>query len=141
MLLSMVKGQRFTFKKEERVTGKKRIENLFAHGQSFLAYPFRIVFYEYEYAAASPSVSILISIPKKRLKRATARNRMKRLVREAYRLNKNIFQSDLLLENHRMDVAFIYVKDELSGFDIVEKSVCKSLREISGKLKIEREKC
>ena len=34
MLLSMVEGQRFTFKKEERVTGKKRIENLFAHGQS-----------------------------------------------------------------------------------------------------------
>ncbi|MDO5665030.1 MAG: ribonuclease P protein component [Bacteroidia bacterium] len=136
----MVEGQRFTFKKEERVSGKKRIENLFAHGQSFLAYPFRIVFYEYECAVSEP-VSILISIPKKRLKRATARNRMKRLVREAYRLNKNLLQSDLLIENHRIDLAFVYVKDELSGYDIVEKSVCKSLREISNKLKIEREKC
>lgn len=135
----MVKGQRFTFKKEERVTGKKRIEHLFAHGQSFLAYPFMIVFYEY--AATSESVSILISIPKKRLKRATARNRMKRLVREAYRLNKNIFQSDLLLDNHRVDIAFVYVKDELADYNIVEKSVCKALREISNKLEIEREKC
>ncbi|MGI6046528.1 MAG: ribonuclease P protein component [Petrimonas sp.] len=136
----MVEGQRFTFKKEERVAGKKRIENLFACGQSFLIYPFRIVFYEYECAASKP-VSILISIPKKRLKRATARNRMKRLVREAYRLNKNLLQSDVLLDNHRIDVAFVYVKDELSGYDVVEKSVCKSLCEISIKLKIEREKC
>lgn len=140
MLLSMVEGQRFTFKKEERVTGKKRIENLFAHGQSFLAYPFRIVFYEYECAAPEP-VSVLISIPKKRLKRATARNRMKRLVKEAYRLNKSLIPAELLLDNHRIDVAFVYVKDELCGYDVVEKSVCKSLREISNKLMIKREKC
>ncbi len=140
MLLSMVEGQRFTFKKEERVTGKKRMEDLFACGKSFLMYPFRIVFYEYE-CTASEAVSVLISIPKKRLKRATARNRMKRLVREAYRLNKGLLQSNLLPDNHRIDIAFVYVKDELSGYDIVEKSVCKSLREISNKLTIEREKC
>lgn len=140
MLLSMVEGQRFTFKKEERVTGKKRIENLFAHGQSFLAYPFRIVFYEYK-CAQPELVSILISIPKKRLKRATERNRMKRLLREAYRLNKYLLQSALLLEGHRVDIAFVYVKDEPAGYEIVEKSVRKSLREISNKLKIEREKC
>lgn len=137
----MVEGLRFTFKKEERVTGKKRIETLFAHGRSFISYPFRIVFYTYECAAAPAPVSILISIPKKRLKRATDRNRMKRLVREAYRLNKTLFRDDLLPENHRMDVAFIYVKDELAGYEVVEKSVCKSLREISNKLKMESEKC
>ncbi|MDO5523549.1 MAG: ribonuclease P protein component [Bacteroidia bacterium] len=124
----MVEGQRFTFKKEERVTGKKRIENLFAHGRSFVAYPFRIVFYEYEPCTPS-SVSILVSIPKKKLKKATDRNRMKRLAREAYRLNKNLFE-----KNSRLDIAFIYLKDELSGYDVVEKGVCKALREISNKI-------
>lgn len=136
----MVEGQRFTFKKEERVAGKKRVENLFAHGRSFLAYPFRVVFYEYECEASEP-VAILASIPKKRLKRAADRNRMKRCVREAYRLNKNLLLSDYLLDNHRIDVAFIYVKDELSGYELVEKSVRKALREISTQLKVEREKC
>ena len=137
----MVKGLRFTFKKEERVAGKKRIESLFALGRSFLAYPFRIVFYENPCVSASQSVSILVSIPKKRLKKATARNRMKRLVREAYRLNKHKFLPDLSLGNHQVDIAFVYIKDELSEYDVVEKSICKALREISGKLKIEREKC
>lgn len=140
MLLSMVEGQRFTFKKEERVTGNKRISTLFACGRSFLVYPFRIVFYEYEYTASEP-VSVLVSIPKKRLKRATARNRMKRLVREAYRINKDLLLSHLLQSNHRIDIAFVYVKDELTGYDKVEKSVCKSLQEISNKLKDGREVC
>ena len=66
---------------------------------------------------------------------------MKRLLREVYRLNKYLLQSDLLLEDHRVDIAFVYVKDEPAGYEIVEKSVRKSLREISNKLKIEREKC
>ena len=130
----------FTFGKDERVSGKMRIDHLFAAATSFLAYPFRIVFYEYECAAPEP-VSVLISIPKKRLKRATARNRMKRLVKEAYRLNKSLIPSELLLDNHRIDVVFVYVKDELCGYDVVEKSVCKSLREISNKLMKQREKC
>jgi ribonuclease P protein component len=140
MLLSMVEGQRFTFKKEERITGNKRISTFFARGGSFLVYPFKVVFYECECTASEP-VSILISIPKKRLKRATARNRMKRLVREAYRVNKELIPSHLLLDNHRIDIAFVYVKDELSDYDKVEKSVCKSLREISNKLKDVRAKC
>lgn len=140
MLLSMVEGQRYTFKKEERVTGNKRISTLFACGRSFLVYPFRVVFYEYEGIASAP-VSVLISIPKKRLKRATARNRMKRLVREAYRINKGLLLSHLLTENHRVDIAFVYVKDEISGYDKVEKSVCSSLREIADNLKDGREVC
>jgi ribonuclease P protein component len=140
MLLSMVERQRFTFKKEERVTGSKRISALFAHGASFLAYPFKVVFYDYECAVSGP-VSVLVSIPKKRLRRATARNRMKRLVREAYRINKELIPSDLLPDNRRVDIAFIYIKDELSGYDKVERSICKSLREISSKLKAERAKC
>ena len=66
---------------------------------------------------------------------------MKRLVKEAYRLNKSLIPAELLLDNHRIDVAFVYVKDELCGYDVVEKSVCKSLREISNKLMIQRDKC
>lgn len=129
----MVEGQRFTFKKDERVTGNKRIETLFASGHSFLAYPFRVVFYEYE-AVALPSVSVLVSIPKKRLKKAVARNRMKRLTREAYRLNKYQLLDNYSADNQRIDIAFIYIKDELSDYVVVEKSMRKALREISNQI-------
>lgn len=136
----MKQEQRYTFKKEERLTGEKRIENLFAHGQSFIAYPLRVVFLE------TPSVeellvSVLISIPKKRIKSAVKRNRLKRLVREAYRLNKTFFNT-ALQENHRLEVAFVYVKDELTDYATIEKAVIKALGNITQQLiNRENEKC
>jgi ribonuclease P protein component len=129
MLLSMNEGVCFKFTKEERVTGEKRIETLFTQGRSFMAYPFRVVFLETAHSRAMP-LSVLISIPKKRLKSAVHRNRMKRLVREAYRLNKHLIEDALLRKEGYIDVAFIYVKDELSDFDTVEKGIVKAIREL-----------
>lgn len=132
-------GQRFTFKKEERVTGEKRIDNLFTNGNAFMAYPFRVVFLETETSTDFP-LSILVSIPKKRIKSAVNRNRMKRLVREAYRLNKHLFYNEEIPENYHLDVAFIYVKDELSEYETVEKAVRKALNELIKQLR-EKKQC
>lgn len=129
----MKQEQRYTFKKEERLTGEKRIENLFAQGRSFISYPLRVVFLETP-SDSGFSVSILISIPKKRIKLAVKRNRLKRLVREAYRLNKTFFDTALLQENHRLEVAFIYVKDELTNYAAIEKAVVKALENITQQL-------
>lgn len=127
-------GQRFTFNKEERVTGEKRIENLFTNGSAFIAYPLRVVYLETAATSRFP-LSVLISIPKKRIKSAVKRNRMKRLVREAYRLNKHLFYGEEIPENYHLDVAFIYVKDELSEFGAVEKAMRKALSELIKKVK------
>jgi len=125
----MNEGDCFKFTKEERVTGDKRIETLFAEGRSFMAYPFRVVFLETAHPLAMP-LSILVSIPKKRLKSAVHRNRMKRLAKEAYRLNKHLIEDALLRKEGHIDVAFIYVKDELSDFATVEKGIRKALKEL-----------
>ncbi len=129
----MDEGQRFTFKKKERVTGVKRIEHLFAHGRSFISYPLRVIFVETD-GLHENRVSVLISVPKKRLKSAVKRNRVKRLIREAYRLNKYAFCIDSVKEAHGLDIAFIYVKDELTHYTAVEKGVRKALKEISRQL-------
>lgn len=138
MLLSMNEGKCFNFQKEERVTGKKRIEFLFAHGHSMMAFPFRVVYLETAHPFTVP-ISILISIPKKRLRSAVSRNRMKRLAREAYRLNKHLFDEIQTCEGTHTDIAFIYVKDEVSDFVTVEKSVRKAL--IALKKQIGKELC
>ncbi len=78
---------KYTFLKEERLTGKKNIEELFQHGSSFYLHPLLL-----KYSDKSESLScnsILISVPKKKFKRAVHRNLIKRRIREAYRLNKN----------------------------------------------------
>ncbi len=130
MLLSMNEGERFRLVKMERICGEKRIESLFANGSSFMAYPFRVVWLKKDAVSATP-VSVLISIPKKRLKRAVDRNRMKRVAREAYRLHKNQIIGQLLTDNLHLDVAFIYVKDELSDFVTTEKGILKAFRELT----------
>jgi ribonuclease P protein component len=120
----------FTFKKKERVTGEKRVETLFSGGQSFVAYPLRVVFLKMEPTVDLPSVSILISVPKKRIKRAIHRNRLKRLIRETYRLNKHLID----IKDYHLDVAFIYVKDEPSDYTSIEKGMQKALNELTHRM-------
>ncbi len=139
MLLSMNEGDCCKFRKEERVTGEKRVEALFSQGDSFMAYPFRVVFLETTPYQTEP-FSVLISIPKKRLRSAVDRNRMKRLTREAYRLNKHLLLKGILTdEKTHIDMAFIYVKDSLSDFSTVQKGVLKALGTL--KVKIGGVKC
>ena len=130
----------FTFKKNERITGEKRIESLFSNGQSFVAYPMRVIFAKTASVADLPPVSVLVSVPKKRIKSAVQRNRIKRLIRETYRLNKHLIAT---CDCH-LDVAFVYVKDELSDYATVEKGMLKALKFLSEQTKLiekQQEQC
>ncbi|GMT45255.1 MAG: ribonuclease P protein component [bacterium] len=78
-----------TFTKEERLHEKKLIERLFKDGKSFFTFPFQVFFSPLKTTSRYPA-RVLISVPKRNFKRAVDRNRIKRLVREAYRRNKYI---------------------------------------------------
>lgn len=135
----MDKGQRFTLKKDERIRGSKQIEYLFVNGRSFVSYPLRVVFIE-QPRVTSSQVSIFVSVPKKKIKSAVARNRIRRLIHEAYRLNKYTFDRSCLNENQMLEIAFVYLKNEMSDYETIERSVRKALKEVEKQL-TEREKC
>ncbi len=78
-----------TFKKEERLYEKKLMEQLFKGGKSFFVFPFKVFYVVVERAAPYPA-KVLVSVPKRNFKKAVDRNRIKRLVREAYRRNKAV---------------------------------------------------
>ena len=78
---------RYTFRKEERLCSQAIIEQLFKDGKSFAIFPFRIVYNTVDLPANVPA-QVTFSVAKKRIKRAVDRNRIKRLMREVYRLNK-----------------------------------------------------
>ncbi|MDI9606576.1 MAG: ribonuclease P protein component [Bacteroidota bacterium] len=132
--------KRFTFTKEERVTGKRRIETLFVQGNSFMAYPFRVVYLERPRGAFA-TASILVSVPKKRVRSAVQRNRVKRLAREAYRLNKHLLNPLVLREDRRIDIAFIYVIEEMTDYTTVEKGMRKALSILVAQLDKGKEIC
>ncbi|MDD2243194.1 MAG: ribonuclease P protein component [Dysgonamonadaceae bacterium] len=134
----MEEGLHFTLTKKERITGKNKIDNLFTNGKSFLKYPLKIVYIECESDSEYPA-SILISVPKKRLKLAFKRNKIKRLIREAYRLNKNTIVNDLLCSEKQINIAFVYVKDDLTDYETIERSMRKVLNELAVQLKTKEE--
>lgn len=138
MLLNMSDKNIYKFKKEEKVTGEDRIDSLFAKGKSFVAFPLRVVYLNTQFSIPSP-ISVLVSVPKKRIKSAVKRNRIKRQVREAYRLNKHYLDA-LIPQNIdlHLDIAFVFVKEELVDFSVIEKGMRKGLTEMVHKLSCNR---
>lgn len=98
-----------------------------------MAFPFRVVYLETALGVLNP-LSILISVPKKRMKSAVDRNRMKRLTREAFRLNKHLFPSGVSGIDRHWDVALISVANSLCDYATIEKGIRKVLKELNHRL-------
>ncbi len=122
-----------SFSKSEHLCGEKRITRLFTQGEAFIAYPLRVV-YLLEPKRDQESTSILVSVPKKRFKRAVKRNRLKRLMREAYRLNKQMLIEKLGDKQLQIHMAFNYVSDDVLEFAAVEKKMKLALQKLIDKI-------
>lgn len=127
------------FSKQERLCSKISIERIFASGISFIAYPLRVVCCSEKQSERYPKARILISVSKRKFKRAIKRNRVKRLIREAYRLHKTELFTNLDQNSHYVDIAFIYLKDELPTYAEIEKAILKANKIISETLANEPE--
>ena len=97
--------------KQERVCHRDDFNFLFSDGKSFYSYPFRCIFCEKE--SANSLVRIGISVSKKKFKHATDRNRIKRLTREAYRLEKRYLSDKMREQAIALDLLIIYTEDKL----------------------------
>ena len=104
-----------TFSKSERLSTKTLIKELFDKGSSFYFQPFKVLYLPSE---ASKEHQLLISVPKKNHKLAVKRNRLKRRIREAYRLHKPKLQS-----TKKYLIAYIYISKEILEYAEIEKSI------------------
>ncbi len=140
------------FPKSERLCSRKAIEALFAGGnRAFSAFPLRVV-YRVIPQVPSPSLSpqVLISVSKRHFKHAVDRNRAKRQIREAWRLNRDILSpssgsvSDGLsvgtpppaidsntLQPHSLHIAFIWLADTPQPSDLVHRKMRNLLHRIT----------
>lgn len=124
---------RYTFSKREKLCSEKTIGRMFSDGVSFVKFPLRVIYLVEELAdGEEPICQVLTSVPKKRFKRAVKRNRIKRLMREAYRLNKHILVS--ANTSKRISLSFIMLDDKEPSFFQVQKAVVKSLERVANAL-------
>jgi ribonuclease P protein component len=125
--------RKFTLSKDERISWKRHIDLLFASGDSFIAFPFRIIYITLEEEMPAP-VSIMVSVPKKKFKRAVKRNLIKRQAREAYRLQKYDLIDPITEKNKSLLVAFLYVDKVVQSVEAVEKGMRKAIRLLNEKI-------
>lgn len=109
----------------------KDIELLFSTTKSFKCFPLRVLFERRYPKTTDTGVSILISVPKKKFKKAVQRNRVKRLIRETYRLNKKILLFSMQEQDYDLLIAFIYIGQEICCFKDLDLAMKNALTTIN----------
>jgi ribonuclease P protein component len=111
-----------TFCREERLRSRKAIESLIKGGKTYFSYPFRITWKITEYPQGYP-MQIAFAVPKKRFKQAVKRNRIKRLLREAHRLNKSTIYEFLTEKNINLNVLVVYIGEDILPYHDMDKKM------------------
>ena len=109
----------FTYPKKEKLKSQKLIEQLFSEGRSVSAYPLRLVYLKTDFEDGS-RCKTGVSVSKRNFKNAVDRNRIKRLMREAYRLNKSAYFNNITASYALM---ILYISKDGTDFDSIEKKM------------------
>lgn len=119
-----------TYSKKEKLKSKKLIDQLFTEGQSVSAYPLRLVFLETP-LDDTVKAKTGVSVSKRYFKKAVDRNRVKRLLREAYRLNKNSYFNNITTQYALM---ILYIGKEKPTYSFVESKMNTLFDKFSSKV-------
>jgi len=129
----------FSFHKDERLKSRKTIGKIFQEGQSFIAYPLRIAWVIREDTTPDdPPIQFTQSVPKRRFAKAAHRNRIRRRIREAYRLNKHLLNNALAnQETPKFALMVIYIGKEELPYGPILKASKKWIKTFLKKVKTE----
>lgn len=124
---------RFTFSKNEILRKKKDIKELFENGSSFFMHPFKILYLPRN---TQEHHQVIFTVSRRTFRKAVDRNLVKRRLREAYRLNKNILP-DNTMAKFSFSIAIIYIGKNVPDFAYINGKlivIIKKLSEISQKI-------
>lgn len=116
---------RLSFKKRERLSKELLIQELFEKGSSFYFYPFKVLHLPHPDQGSAVN-EVLFSVPKRQFKKAVDRNKIKRRIREAYRLNKSAITAP-----RKLLIAYIYTAKTILPSETFQQKVLGTILKIS----------
>ncbi len=128
-LCNFADGMDYKLSKDEKLTSRTAIERLFGEGRSLMAFPLRAA-YRLRPCGEHP-VQFLISIPKKRIRKAVQRVTLRRRTREAYRLNRRELLFPALQQGTGVDIAFVYLDNTPAPYSVINEKMIQLLTRIA----------
>ena len=139
----------FSFPKEEKLHHRSLVERLFRHGKSFYEFPFRVTWnslseeeLKQNFRNKLPDnigrLQIMVTVPKKKRKRAVDRVLMRRRIREAYRLNKETLKKGLEMACGvgTLSIAIVYIHDKNLPYKAVEEKMKALVSKMKEKIEL-----
>lgn len=117
---------RYTLPKAERICKKDDFRLLFSQGKHIVHYPLKAYYLFVE--NNEPIAKVAFAVPKNKIKKATCRNYIKRIMREGYRKNKHIVFENL--KHHTLLITFVFMSDQPVEYRLMEQNLCLILQEI-----------
>jgi ribonuclease P protein component len=125
-----------SFGRQQKLKSRKQIQKLFTGGNSHFVFPVKLAWMvspaEPE-KTGHPKILAGVSVSKRNFKKAVDRNRIKRLLREAYRLQKNELEKQFETKTSSLSLFLIYVDKTLPTFDILQQKVALALKMLKEK--------
>ena len=138
-VLATSTNENFTYKKKDKLKSRKQLQFLFSKGTAITMHPIRLL-YTIEKAEAgifpNGSLQAGVGATSRQFRKAVQRNKVKRLLREGYRLEKPNFTNSISLTNTRLNLFFLYLDANLQTQQQIQATIKLLLQKLSDKLKL-----
>ncbi len=124
--------KQFSYRKKEKLKSRKQLERIFTKGKNFTIFPVKVFFMfdeEQNYILKTG-----VGVSKKNFKKAVERNRIKRLLREAYRREKPILLNCLAKNKKQVALFFLYIDKSLPDFNLIQDKIQQAIKKLKDEL-------
>ena len=122
--------ERSTLSANERIKNSNEITTLIRKGQAFFLIPFK-VYYSWGQTSGKSNIRVAFAVPKKKFSKAVMRNKLKRLSRESFRLQKNVLSNLAESKGEQLNILFMYQQTKELSYKEIYKAIGDSINEIT----------
>lgn len=126
--------RQFTLHRKEKIKGVKIVRELFEQPNSVTTFPLK-AFYFFKSSEENKQIKFGVSVSKRKFKKAVDRNKVKRIVREAYRLSKQNWEAENKFIG-QLSIMIIYIGEDIPRVDVVTEKLDKLFIKLTKKIEV-----